>query len=333
MTSKTTNKFSPEVRARAVRLVLDHEREYTSRWAAVTSIAAKIGCTGMTRPCRSWPKAKPSRGASGPMCAMIGRSRDVRRRLLFFMLRATADMSIRRSTFTASPASCRPMRIAATTAYSGYNELYDPARPQEPITAALCWAHARRQFFELADIATNARRGKNASAISPIALEALKRINALFDIERGINGQSAEERLRVRREQSAPLLAELEAWLRQQRSRLSSSASVAEPIDYMLRRWERFARFVNDGRICLTNNAAERCPARICTGAEVVALCRLRTRRPARRLHGDASHDCEAQQCRSSSLAGRLARADRRAFHPQSRRTLAVELGHRDGAS
>jgi hypothetical protein len=110
----------------------------------------------------------------------------------------------------------------------------------------------------LADIAANARRGKNASAISPIALEAVKRIDALFDIERGINGQSAEERLRVRREQSAPLLAELEAWLRQQRSRLSSSASVAEPIDYMLRRWERFARFVNDGRICLTNNAAER---------------------------------------------------------------------------
>jgi hypothetical protein len=83
----------------------------------------------------------------------------------------------------------------------------------------------------LADIATNARRGKNASAISPIALEALKRIDALFNIERGINGQSAEERLRMRREQSAPLLAELEAWLRQQRSRTSSSASVAEPID------------------------------------------------------------------------------------------------------
>jgi transposase len=148
--------------------------------------------------------------------------------------------------------------ILQADAYSGYNELYDPSRAPGPITAALCWAHARRQFFELADIAANARRGKSAAVISPIALEAVKRIDALFDIERGINGQSAEQRLRVRQEQSAPLVAALEAWLREQRSRLSSASSVAAPIDYMLRRWDRFTRFLDDGRICLTNNAAER---------------------------------------------------------------------------
>ena len=148
--------------------------------------------------------------------------------------------------------------ILQADAYSGYNELYDPSRASGAITAALCWAHARRQFFELADIAANARRGKTAAAISPIALEAVKRIDALFDIERGINGLSAEERLRVRQEQSAPLLALLEAWLREERSRLSRSASVTKPIDYMLKRWGRFAHFIDDGRICLTNNAAER---------------------------------------------------------------------------
>jgi transposase len=62
----------------------------------------------------------------------------------------------------------------------------------------------------------------------------------------------------VRKEHSAPSLTALEVWLRQQRARLSNSSAVAKPIDYMLRRWDRFARFIEDGRICLTNNAAER---------------------------------------------------------------------------
>jgi transposase len=110
----------------------------------------------------------------------------------------------------------------------------------------------------LADIASNARRGKSAAAISPIALEAVKRIDALFDIERTINGASAEERLRVRQEQSAPLLAALETWLREERAPLSRSSTVVKPIDYLLSRWDGFARFIEDGRICLSNNAAER---------------------------------------------------------------------------
>jgi transposase len=148
--------------------------------------------------------------------------------------------------------------ILQADAYAGYNVLYDSARPQGAITPALCWAHARRKFFELADIASHARRGKSAPAISPVALEAVKRIDALFDIERTINGASAGERLRVRQVSSAPLLAALETWLREERTRLSRSASVAKPIDYLLSRWEGFARFIEDGRICLSNNAAER---------------------------------------------------------------------------
>ncbi len=148
--------------------------------------------------------------------------------------------------------------ILQADAYSGYNRLYDPSRAPGAITPALCWSHARRQFFELADIATNARRGKKAPAISPVALEAVKRIDALFDIERAINGLSTDERLRVRQEQSRPLVDALETWLREERSRLSRAASVAKPIDYLLRRWNRFTPFLADGRICLTNNAAER---------------------------------------------------------------------------
>src|SRR6266436_5937108 len=148
--------------------------------------------------------------------------------------------------------------ILQADAYSGYNGLYDPSRLAGVITPALCWSHARRQFFELADIAANARRGKKAPAISPVALEAVKRIDALFDIERAINGLSIKGRLRVRQEQSRPLVDALETWLREERSRLSRSASVAKPIDYLLKRWDRFVRFLVDGRICLTNNAAER---------------------------------------------------------------------------
>ena len=90
--------------------------------------------------------------------------------------------------------------ILQADAYSGYNGLYDPSRREEVITPALCWAHARRQFFELADIAAGPRRGKKAPAISPLALDVVKRIDALFEIERSINGRSAEERLRVRQE-------------------------------------------------------------------------------------------------------------------------------------
>jgi transposase len=148
--------------------------------------------------------------------------------------------------------------ILQADAYSGFNVLYDPGRKPAPITPALCWSHSRREFFELADIAANARRGKNATAISPIALEAVKRIDALFEIERDINGLSAAERLRVRRERSLPLLTKLETWLHEQRSKLSRSSSVLKAINYMLNRWDGFARFIDDGRICLTNNAAER---------------------------------------------------------------------------
>ena len=119
--------------------------------------------------------------------------------------------------------------ILEADAYSSFNTLYDPGRKPAPITPAFCWAQARRLFFELADIAKNARRGSSAAAISPIALEVVKRIDLLFDIERDINGLSADERLRVRQERSAPLLAELKTWLTEQRSRLSRSPTSFSP--------------------------------------------------------------------------------------------------------
>jgi hypothetical protein len=119
------------------------------------------------------------------------------------------------------------------------------------------WAHWRRKFYELADLKKQAR-SKTQRAISPMAFEAVKRIDALFDFGRALNGRPADERLAARREHSAPLMTELEAWMREERAKLSRHAAVAKAMDDRLRRWEGFARFLQDGRICLTNNAAER---------------------------------------------------------------------------
>ena len=151
--------------------------------------------------------------------------------------------------------------ILQADAFSGYNKLYEGDRKPGSIVAAGCWAHARRPFFVLADITANARRkaqGKTTAVISPLALEAVRRIDALFDIERSINGQSAERRRAVRQESSAPLVADLEIWLREQRAKLSRGNDLAKAMDYLLKRWPSFTRFLEDGRICLSNNAAER---------------------------------------------------------------------------
>ena len=150
--------------------------------------------------------------------------------------------------------------ILQADAYGGYDALYAAGRSPGPIRQALCWSHGRRKLFELADIAEAARRrarGKTA-VISPMALEAVQRMDALFDLERGINGHTAAERLAIRQELSAPCLAELEGWMREQRAKLSRHDPVAKALDYMLTRWNAFTGFLEDGRICLTNNAAER---------------------------------------------------------------------------
>ena len=146
-------------------------------------------------------------------------------------------------------------------AYGGYGKVYEPDRKPGAVLEAACWVHARRPFFVMADLAENARRkaqGKTSAVISPLALEAIRRIDALFEIERAINGQSADQRKAVRQEQSAPLVADLAAWMRTERAKLSRGNDIAKAIDYMLKRWTAFTRFLDDGRVCLSNNAAER---------------------------------------------------------------------------
>ena len=233
----------------------------------------------MTPRCRSWRRARPSPGTFGPMCATTAPSAGPRRRRPFITLRGTANRSIPSAICKASPAFCRPTLTAAII------RCYDPSRAQGVITSALCWAHARRQFFELADIAANARRGRQAPPISPIALEAVKRIDALFDIERCINGLSADERLRVSPGAKCAARADLEAWLREERASLSRSASVAKPIDYMLKRWDRFRALPRRWPDLPDEQCRRAGASRICTWKEVVAVRRFRTRRRSRRRH------------------------------------------------
>jgi transposase len=152
--------------------------------------------------------------------------------------------------------------VLQSDVYGGYNGLYLADRRPGPVRSALCWSHARRKFFELADIKAIARKGKKvAEEISPIALEAVTRIDAIFAVEREITGLSAATRHEVRQQRVAPLVNDLHDWMRAERARISKHNPVAKAINYMLDgtgRWEAFTAFLDDGCLCLTNNAAER---------------------------------------------------------------------------
>jgi transposase len=146
--------------------------------------------------------------------------------------------------------------IFQADAYAGFCRLYAGDRLLGPISEAACWAHARRKFFVLADVTAKARG--RLPVLAPLALDAVKKIDAIFDIEREINGLSADQRLFIRRSHIVPLVAGLEDWMRAERAKLSRHAEVAKAMDYVLKRWAAFTRFLDDGWICLTNNAAER---------------------------------------------------------------------------
>lgn len=152
--------------------------------------------------------------------------------------------------------------VLQSDVYGGYNDLYLADRSPGSVRSALCWSHARRKFFELADIKAIARKGKKvAEEISPIALDAVTRIDAIFAVEREINGLSAAARHEVRQQRVAPLVHDLHDWMRAERARMSKHNPVTKAINYMLDgegRWEALTAFLDDGRLCLTNNAAER---------------------------------------------------------------------------
>jgi transposase len=139
--------------------------------------------------------------------------------------------------------------ILQADGYAGFERLYQRHNEHggPEIVEAACWAHVRRKFFDV-----------HALQASPVALEALNRIGALYQIESGIRGKPPDERLRIRHLHTQPLMHELKAWFEQTLSRVSKKSELAVSIRYALTRWVALNRFIDDGRVEIDNNAAER---------------------------------------------------------------------------
>jgi transposase len=127
-------------------------------------------------------------------------------------------------------------------AFPGFNRLYEKG-----IVEAACWAHVRRKFYDLFE-----------AHASPIAKEALDRIAGLYGIEKETRGRPPEERQQIRRSRAGPLLDSMHAWCKQCLSKLSKKSDVTVAIHYALGRWTQLSRYVDDGRLEIDNNAAER---------------------------------------------------------------------------
>ena len=137
--------------------------------------------------------------------------------------------------------------VLQTDGYAGYRALADPKRAGGPATLAFCWAHWRRQFFDLAK-----------SPPAPIATEALKRIAEVYEIEAEIRSKSAAERREVRQEKTKPLVAALRGWLETNLARLAGGSTIAQALRYGLNHWDGLVRFLDDGRIEIDSNTVER---------------------------------------------------------------------------
>ena len=135
-----------------------------------------------------------------------------------------------------------------TDAYSGYQSLYRSQGNHPPkITQIACMAHARRYYFDVYD-----------ATKSPVAEEALKRIQELYAIEAEINGRPAEIRHAERQARAVPLLASFKSWAEVERRRLSSKTTLGRALQYSLTRWDALTRYTTDGRLAIDNNPAER---------------------------------------------------------------------------
>lgn len=138
--------------------------------------------------------------------------------------------------------------ILQADAYTGFKALYEKREDGSiQFREAACWAHLRRDFHDIW-IATK----------SEIAKEALDRIGKFYDIEREIKGVSADERLAIRQQKAKPKVDAFHAWAEAQLARIPGKSDLAKAFRYGLSRWSSFTLFMDDGRVAIDNNAAER---------------------------------------------------------------------------
>jgi transposase len=144
-------------------------------------------------------------------------------------------------------ASCRGFLHA--DGYAGFDKLYAPTTPagDPALIEVACWSHARRKFYDV-----------HQATASPIALEALEQIAALFAIEAAVRGQAPDHRVAARQEHARPRLDGLRTFLDTSLARVSGKSSLAQAIRYALSRWTALTRYLADGRLEISNNAAER---------------------------------------------------------------------------
>ena len=222
--------------------------------------------------------------------------------------------------------------ILQADAYAGYRRLYEPCRSPGPVTEALCWAHGRRKFYELADIAANKRRGKRAPPISPLALEAVKRIDALFDIEREINGETAERRLagapraeRAARRRARGLDADRACRALAPRRRGQGDGLHAQALGRLRPLPRRRPHLPHEQR----RRAGATAPMPRKT---FLALRRVRPRRRAGRGDVHTHRHRQVERRRPSGVARRRPRPDRRPAADPAARNPALELEGRTAA-
>lgn len=137
--------------------------------------------------------------------------------------------------------------ILQVDGYAGYNRLIAPDRVGPDIQLAYCWAHARRKLVEIT---------RNGSA--PIAEDGVKRIGELYRIEAELRGLNPEARLAGRQERSAPLVADMQAWLVHHRARVATKSPLGDALAYIAKYWDGLKLFLTDGRIEIDNNSVER---------------------------------------------------------------------------